>query len=261
MAMRAIWSGSLSFGLVNIPIKLYSGSEERELKFHMLHKDDLSPIRYAKICAKEGKEIPYEDIVKGYEYSEGDYVILADEDFQSANLKKNKAVDIFDFADQTEIDSKFFDSPYFLEPTKGAEKPYALLREALKRSGKVGIGKFVLRQKEILCAIKPEGNTLLLNRLRFQDQLRESSGLKIPSDVELKEKEIELALRLIEELSGPFKPEDYKDTYTAELEEVIKQKIEGKEVTVHGEEPVPTRVTDLMEILRKSLKTKVKSRQ
>lgn len=251
--MRAIWSGALSFGLVNIPIKLYSASEDRELKFHMLHKDDLSPIRFARICVKEGKEIPYEDIVKGYEYTEGDYVVLADEDFQKANLRKTKAIDIFDFADEKEIDSKYYDSPYYLEPAKGAEKPYSLLRAALNKSKKVGIGKFVLRQKEILCIIKAENNLIILNRLRFEEQIRKPEGLKIPEEVELQKKEIDLALRLIDELSGPFKPQDYKDTYTEELKEVIENKSKGKQVLVKGEEPIPTRASDLMEILRNSL--------
>lgn len=258
--MRAIWSGAVSFGLVNIPVKIYSGSEERELKFHLLHKEDMSPIRYAKICEKEGKEVLQEDIVKGYEYSEGDYVVMTDKDFSSVNVRKTKTIDIVDFAQAEEIDPKFFEAPYYLEPGKGAEKPYTLLREALKKSNKVGVGKFVLRQKEVLCTIKADGDVLILDRLRFSEQIRSPEGLKIPHDIFVSEKEIDLALRLIDELSGPFKPEEYKDTFTEELKDVIQHKIEGKEMPVHGEEPVPTKVTDLMEILRASLDKQKKTK-
>jgi DNA end-binding protein Ku len=251
--MRAIWSGALSFGLVNIPVKLYSAAEDRDLHFHLLHKEDMSPIRYARVCRHEGKEIPYEDIVRGYEYAKGDYVVLADEDFDKADLRKTKAIDIAQFADGSEIDSKYFDTPYYLEPAKGAEKPYSLLREALKRTGKVGLGKFVLRQKEILCVIRPENDLLVLERIRFYDQIREPDGLKIPAAVDLPEREIDLALELIDHLSATFEPEKFKDTYTEELKEVIEQKAQGKEIEVRGEAPAPTRVKDLMSVLRQSL--------
>ncbi|MBX4210888.1 Ku protein [Candidatus Parcubacteria bacterium] len=251
--MRAIWTGAISFGLVNIPVRLYSASEERELKFHLLHKEDLSPIRYAKVCRHEGKEIAYEDIVKGFEYEKGDYVILEDEDFKKANVRKTKTVDIYDFVDGEEIDSKYYDAPYFLEPGTAAAKPYALLREALKKSGKVGIGKFVLRSKEILVAIKPEGKILVLNKLRFESELRKPEGLKLPEKDDVKDKEVELALKLIDQLSGPFDPKKYKDEYTSDLKEVIEEKAHGKRVHVKGTEPVPTRVVDLMSVLRESL--------
>lgn len=256
--MRAIWSGALSFGLVNIPIKLYSASEERELEFHMLHKEDLSPIRFARICRAEGKEIPYEDIVKGYEYSKGEFVILTEEDFRAANIRKTKTVDIMLFADVADIEPKFFDSPYYLEPAKGAEKPYVLLREVMKRTGQAGIGKFVLRQKEILCLIKPEGNFISLNRLRFSEQLRQPDDLKVPVEIELNDQELGLALQLVGQLSGKFEPEKFKDEYTKELKDVIEKKAKGETVAVSGQEPVPTRVADLMSVLEASLAKKGK---
>jgi DNA end-binding protein Ku len=251
--MRAIWTGSLSFGLVNIPIRLYSAAEEHELNFHLLHKEDLSPIRYAKVCKHEGKEIPYDEIVKGYEYEDGDYVMLVDEDFKKADLRKTKSIDIYDFVELDDIDPNFYERPYYLEPIKGAEKPYALLREALKKSKKVGIGKFVLRSKEGLCAIRPEGKMLALNRMRFADEIRTPETLKLPGKEAIKEKEIELALKLIDQLSGPWKPEEYKDEYTEKLKEVIEEKAEGKIPKAHGKEPAPTKVNDLMEVLRASL--------
>jgi DNA end-binding protein Ku len=154
--MRAIWSGALSFGLVNIPVKLYSATAGMGLDLTMLHKKDISPIRYARICRADGKEIPYEDIVKGYEYQKGDYVILTDEDFKKASVEKTKAIEIESFVKESEIDPIYFEKPYYLEPEKGAQKAYALLRESLKKSKKIGLAKFVLRNREHLAAIRPK---------------------------------------------------------------------------------------------------------
>jgi DNA end-binding protein Ku len=251
--MRAIWSGALNFGLINIPIKLYSASEERELSFHYLHKADLSPVRFAKVCKQEEKEIPYEDIVKGYEYQAGEYVIMTDDDFKKANVQRTKMIEILDFVDEKEVDSMYFEKPYFLEPDKLAGKPYALLREALKRSKKIGIAKFVLRSKEHLAAVKPQGKVLLLNQMKFQEELRTPEKLSLPGAEKLNPRELEMALRLIDQLTTGFKPEEYKDTYTEELKEIIAEKAKGKRPKARGKEPQPTKVEDLMSMLKASL--------
>lgn len=251
--MRSIWSGAISFGLVNIPVKLYSATGENKLDFDMLHEEDLSPIRYARVCRADGKEIPYQEIVKGYEYAKGDYVVLTDEDFKKANARKTKTIDIVDFVKEDEINVVYFEKPYFLEPSKGAEKAYALLREALKKSKKTAIAKFVLRNREHLAAVKPEENVLILDQMRFQTELRSPNELNLPKVDIAERREIDMALALIDQLSEPFKPEDYKDTYTAELRRVIDEKSKGKTPSQKEEEPVPTRVPDLMEVLRASL--------
>lgn len=251
-AMRSIWSGALSFGLINVPVKLYSGSEDRELKFHFLHKTDLSPIKYARICQAEGREVPYEDIVRGYEYAKGNFVVLTDEDLEKANVRKMKTIEILDFVDANDIDPIYFEKPYFLEPDRGAEKPYALLREALARSKKVGVAKFVIRNREHIGALKAFGRALLLDQLKYQAELRSPETLNLPT-AEVGARELEMALRLIEELSSSFKPANYKDTYTEDLKQVIRQKAKGKVVKPKGKEPAPTGVDDLMAVLRASL--------
>jgi DNA end-binding protein Ku len=251
--MRAIWTGALSFGLVNIPIRLYSATSGTDLDLTMLHKKDLSPIRYARICRADGKEIPYEDIVKGYEYRKGDYVILTEEDFKKANVEKTKSIEIQEFAKESEIDPIYFEKPYFLEPEKGAEKAYALLRESLKKSKKVGIAKFVLRNRERLAAIKPSGNVIVLEQMRFEHEIREPEDLNLPDAKKAGSKEIQIALALIEQLTEHFKPGQYKDTYTDELKKVIDAKAKGKPIKAKGKERKPTEVSDLMAVLKKSL--------
>jgi DNA end-binding protein Ku len=252
--MRAIWTGAISFGLVNIPVRLYSATEERGLKFDMLHKKDLSPIRYARVCRLDGREVPYEDIVKGYEYQDGDYVVLADEDFKRANLRKTKTIDIQEFVLEEEIDAVYYTKPYYLEPDKGAEKAYAVLREALQKSKRVGIAKFVLRNREHLAAIKVQGNLIVLNQLRFKEEIRKPEDIKLPDKKTASGKEIDMAMQLIEQLSEPFKPEQFKDEYTQELKKVISQRAKGKTPKAKGAPPTPTKVPDLLNTLRKSLK-------
>lgn len=260
--MRAIWTGSLSFGLVNIPIRLYSASESREgLDLTMLHKEDLSPIRYARICRVDGKELPWDEIVKGYEYQKGDYVVLTDEDFKKAAPEKTQTIDIIEFVDEKEIDIRFFEKPYYLEPDKRADKPYALLREALTKSGKIGIAKFVMRNRERLAALKPVGKVLVLDQMRFQGELRQPSGLNLPAATKADSKEIDMALALIDQLTATFVPEDFHDTYTEELEEIIEAKARGKEIVTPKVAPQKTEVKDLMAMLKASLEAeKVKSR-
>ncbi len=252
--MRAIWTGAISFGLVNIPVRLYNATIERKFRFNYLHKKDLSPIRYSRICLEDGQEIPYEEIVKGYEYQKGEYVVLTDEDFRKANLRKTGAIDIIEFVREGEVDSIYFEKPYYLEPGEGAERAYALLHEALQRSGKVGVAKFVLRNREHLGIVKIEGNMMILNQLRFKSEIQDAEGLKIPSFRVREEKEIELAIELIDQLTESFKPEKYHDTYSEELEEIIAERLQGKSPSPREEEPTPTPIPDLMAVLRESLR-------
>jgi len=251
--MRPIWSGAVSFGLVNIPVKLYSAIEsENKINFDLLRKEDLSPIKYQRVAKRDGREVPYEDIVKGYEYQKGAYVVVSDEEFEKINITRAKTINVVGFVDETEIGLTFYEKPYFLEPDKVAGKSYSLLREALKRSGKVGIVKFVLRNREHLGVLKPEGKGIILEQIHFEDELRNAEGIKLP-DEEISEREVEMAMALIDQLDEKFEPEKYKDTYHDELMDLIKKKIEGKPIEPVGEEPKATEVQDLMAILKESL--------
>lgn len=250
--MRSIWTGSLGFGLVNIPVKLYSGTKSERLNLDMLHQKDLSPIRYARVCKAEGEEVPYDEIVKGYEYEKGEYVVLTDQDFERANVQKNKSISIVSFVLQEEIDPNYFDKPYLIEPDKGADRAYALLREALKRSGRVGLAQFVMRNREHLCAVRPERDALIINQMRFAGELQDPAQLHLP-DVEVNEKELQLALSLIDQFTEPFQPEQYHDTYHDELKRLIDEKLAGKTPARVGKAPEPTKVRDLMSLLKASL--------
>jgi len=251
--MRAIWSGSLGFGLVNIPVKLYSASHPREgIDLDMLHKEDHSPIRYARICREDGEEIPYDEIVKGYEYKKGDYIVLTQEDLKRADVKEAKSISIKQFTDEDEIDSRYYERPYYLEPEKGAERAYALLRDALEKSGKVALAKYAMRARDNMAAIKPLGNALVLVQMRFPADLRNPGDLKFPTEKAHKE-EIEMALALIKQSDKPFIPEDWHDTYTEELEELIEEKAKGHKPKSKGKEPQDTKVKDLMATLKASL--------
>lgn len=251
--MRPIWSGAISFGLVNIPIRLYSATEDHRLSFHMLHKTDMSPIGYVKVCKEEGEEVSQADIVKGYEFERGRYVIISDEDLERASPRKTKTIDISDFVLVGEIDSMYFEKPYYLEPDKGADKAYSLLRDALAKSGKVGVAKFVLRNRESLVVIKPLGGVLVLDQLRFSDEIRQPEGLKTP-DVEVQDREMDMAVALIDQLTDSFQPEKYKDTYTDAMLRVIHEKIEGKEPEPGEPEPeISSEVPDLVALLKASL--------
>lgn len=244
----------ISFGLVNIPVKLYSASDETGLDFDMLHKKDMSPIRYARICEATGEEVPYRDIVKGYEYEKGRYVVVEADDFQKARAKKTETIEVLEFIREDEIDIKLLEKPFYVEPAHQVKKAYALLREALRRSRKVGVAKFVLRQKEHLALLKAEGPVLVLDRMRFESQIRDARPLDLPPEGEkVPEKELELALRLVEQLSGRFRPESFKDTYTETLKGVIEAKVHGKEKHVRPEEVPPTKVPDLLSKLKESL--------
>lgn len=251
--MRSLWKGSISFGLVNIPVKMYVASQEKEFKFVMLHKKDLSQIRYSRICKAEEKEVPWQEIVKGYEYEPGEYVVLDEEDFKKANLTKSKTIEILDFVKADEIDTIFYSKPYFLEPEKNADKAYVLLRDALRKSKKVGIAKFVIHNREHVAVIKPHENALILNELRYVDEVVLPKGLNFPENEKASAKELDVALKLVEQLTTSFKPQKYKDTYAEEIKAIIEQKAKGKKIYPKGKEPKPSKVQDIMSLLKASL--------
>lgn len=251
--MRPIWSGVLSFGLINIPIKVYSATAGTEIKFNFLHKTDLSPIKYVKVCRKDGKELTQDDIVKGYEYEDGDYVVLTDADFDKVNLEKTKAIDVIDFVKEAEIDTIYFEKPYYLEPDKGADKAYAILLESLKKSKKVGVAKFVLHNREHLGVVKVHEGILVLEQMRFEDEVRAPEDLKLAKHPTIRAKELTMAMSLIDHLTEKFEIADYKDSYHKELLQMIKNKIKGIKPKAKGEAPQPTKSTDLMLLLKESL--------
>lgn len=254
--MRSIWKGALSFGLVNIPVKLYAASHEKEISFTLLHKKDFSEVRYARVCKAEEKEVPWDEIVKGYEYEDGNFVVLKDEDFEKANLKKTKTIEIIGFIHEEEIDSSFYVRPYFLEPEKNAQNAYSLLREALMKSKKVGLAKFVLRNKEHIAAVKVHDDLIILNEMRYLNELIRPSEMEIPEIKKSSPKELEMAMKLIEHLTIPFNPKEYKDTYTEEIKAIIKQKAKGKPIHVKEEKAVSPKIHDIMSLLKESLETK-----
>jgi DNA end-binding protein Ku len=253
---RAIWKGSISFGLVNIPIALYPATRQEELKFRLLRKRDLSPVNYKRVAEKDGREVPWDEIVKGYEYEKGKYVVLKDEDFQRVDLEATQTVDIQDFVEQEEIDPMFFYKPYYLEPQKGGDKAYALLRDALKDSNKVGVAKVVIKTRQYLAGVKPENGVLVLELMHFADELADPEKLHLPKKVEIGKREMTMAKSLIDSMSSKWNPEKYRDDYREALMEVIEEKIEagGKEIEEKPRKaPKPTKVIDLVSVLQKSL--------
>jgi DNA end-binding protein Ku len=253
---RAIWKGSISFGLVNIPIALYPATRREEFKFRLLRKSDLSPVNYKRVAEKDGKEVPWDQIVKGYEYKKGKYVVLKDDDFQRVDVEATQTVDIQDFVELDEIDPIFFYKPYYLEPQKGGDKAYALLRHALKDSKKVGIAKVVIKTREYLAGVKPEDGALVLELMHFSDELADTSKLHIPKRTELGKREMTMAKSLVDSMSSKWEPEKYKDDYREALMEVIEEKVEagGKEIEEKPRKAAkPTKVIDLVSVLQKSL--------
>jgi DNA end-binding protein Ku len=253
---RAIWKGSISFGLVNIPIALYPATKREDLSFRLLRKSDLSPVNYKRVAEKDGKEVPWNEIVKGYEYEKGKYVVLKEEDFQRVDLEATQTVEIKDFVDLEEIDPMFFYKPYYLEPQKGGDKAYALLRDSLEREKKVGIAKVVIKTRQYLAGVKPEDGALVLELMHFADELADTEKLRIPKKTEVGKRELNMATALIDSMSSKWDPEKYKDDYREALMEVIEEKVEagGKEIEGKPRKaPKPTKVIDLVKVLQQSL--------
>jgi DNA end-binding protein Ku len=251
---RAIWKGSIAFGLVNIPVELFSAVRDHRPRFRLLHAQDESPVSYERVCAKEGKPVAWEDLVKGYEYEKGSFVVLSKDDFKTAALEKTKTIDVLDFVDPKEIDERYFETPYYLTPGKGAEKSYALMREAIQASGRIGIGKIILREAQHLAALEVIGEALVLTMMRFGDELAELSEFKFPSSEGIRKPELAMARQLIEHLSATWDPTKYTDEYVDNLMRIIKAKLKGKKPRLEGHEPErQANVVDLMERLRASL--------
>ena len=255
--MRSIWNGTIGFGLVSIPVKMYSATNQERINLDMLDKEDHGKIKYQRINENTGKEVKWADIVKGYQI-DGQYVVLSDEDFEKANAKKTKTIEIDDFVEEKEIDSIYFDKPYYLEPTDAGRKPYALLREALKKTGKVGVATFVLRQKENLAIIRPKDEAIVLNKIRFQQEVREIDELNLPQKVDLDNKQIKMAIQLIDQYTTEFDITAYKDTYTEELKNLIEEKAKGIEPKAEKVDSAPSKSKDLMAQLKASLEQKKK---
>lgn len=253
--MRAVWKGSVSFGLVNIPVALYPATRRETLSFRQLRKSDLSPISYKRVADADGNEVAWGEIVKGYEYAKDRFVVLNDEDFQQVNVEATQTVNILDFVELDQVDPMYFQKPYYLEPQKGGEKAYVLLRDTLAETGKTGIAKVVIKTKEYLAAVKPKEHLLVLELLHFADELVATDDLKVPREIKIAPKEMETAKALVENLSVDWEPERYTDDYRTALMKLIEEKISGGEpVTVTSKKREPTtEVVDLVKVLQESL--------
>jgi DNA end-binding protein Ku len=254
--MRPLWSGALTFGLVNIPVRLHSAVQAKErVSFRLLHKTDLSPIKYERVCQKEGEAVQWNEIVKGYEYTKGKFVVLTDEDFKAAAVESSKTIEIMDFVKADEVDARYFETPYYVVPAKGGEKAYALLREAIKRTGMVGIGKITMRSNSMhLAAVKTVGDAIVLEIMRFADELVDVGDFSFPSDDGVRPQELQMAEQLVQNLSQPFDASKYTDDYRANLMKIIRAKMKGKKIEVaEPEERESTQVVDLMARLQESL--------
>jgi len=251
--MRAIWNGAIGFGLVNIPIKLYSATDSSTLDLDMLDSKDLSNIKFKRVNANTGKEVVWENIVKGFKI-EDKYIVLEDEDFEAASPEKSKILSINQFVKESEVDTALFETPYFLEPQKNGEAAYKLLLKSLIKTKMAGMGSFVLREREILCLIRPyEDKILMVNRMRYPEEMRAYEDLKIPTGSAPKPAELKMAEQLIKSLATEFDPAKYKDTYNADLLKIIKQKAKGKKVKLAEVKEPESKATDLMAMLKASL--------
>jgi len=255
--MRAIWKGSISFGLVNIPIALYPATRREDLKFRLLRESDLSPVNYKRVAEKDGKEVPWNKIVKGYEYEKGKFVVLSEKDFQRVDLEATQTVDIQDFVDIEEIDPMYFYKPYYLEPQKGGDKAYVLLRETLAKTKKVGIAKVIIKTRQYLAGLKPLKHALVLELMHFAEELADAEKLNVPKKSSAPGKrELEMANALVESMSAEWDPKKYKDDYRDALMEVIEEKVElgGKEIEEKAKPKKPSaKVIDLVAVLQESL--------
>jgi DNA end-binding protein Ku len=250
--MRAIWNGAITFGLVAIPVQLYTAVEEKSFRFHMLHAVDNGRIRQKRVCSECGQEVAWEDIVKGYEYEKGHYVVFSDEELERLPSDTVRAVDIVAFVPLDEIDPIYFNRSYYLAPEPTGIKAYRLLEKALKESGRVGLAKVTLREKERLATLRLRDGVFVLETMYWPDEIREPEFEQLQKKTEIRRQELQMAQSLIENLSGSFDPTEYQDTYRQKLEEAVQAKIEGQEIAVAAPE-APAPAVDLMEALRASL--------
>jgi DNA end-binding protein Ku len=251
---RALWKGSISFGLVNIPIELHTAVRNHRPKFRMLHAKDKSPVKFARVCIRDGHTVAWEELVKGYEYAKGHFVVLTKEDFQAAAVEKTRTIDIIDFVKSEEIDDRFFETPYYLVPAKGGERAYALLREAIRESDRIGIAKFILRDAQHLAAVEAIKDAIVLSVMRFADELVAVEQFDLPDAKGIRKPELEMAKALVNSLADEWDPAKYTDEYRENLLRIIQGKVKGKKVELETpSEPRQAEVVDLMERLRRSL--------
>ncbi|WP_349656604.1 Ku protein [Xanthomonas sp. 10-10] len=266
---RPIWTGTLSFGLLNVPVALMSGERKVDLHFRMLDSRDKKPIRFERVNADTGDEVPWKEIVKAFEYDKGSYVIVEEQDIRSASPESHETVEVETFVDAAEIDPRYFEKPYILVPGKKAEKGYVLLRETLRDTGKVGIAKVVIRTREYLAAVMPQGDALILLLLRYQQEVVDPQDFKLPAgavgEYRITPKEQEMARQLIESMSGTWQPEDYHDEFRGKLEQILRKRIQAKGGTTKVDieppqhEDASTNVVDFMSLLQKSLQAKTRT--
>ncbi len=261
---RSIWKGAISFGLVNIPVELHTAvRSESRISFRQLHKKDNATIKYDRVCSKEEKPVPWDEIVKGYEYAKGKFVVLDEEDFRAAAIESSKTIDIQDFVKESEIDPRFFETPYYIVPQKGGEKAYALLREAIRKTGMVGIGMVTMRTNaQHLVALKVVEDALVMEIMRYADELVDTSSFTFPAAENVRPAELQMAEQLVGTLADEFQPEKYSDTYRDNLMKIINAKMKGQKIEVEEPaEPEATNVLDLMQRLQESLAQGKKKKQ
>ena len=251
---RAIWNGSISFGLVNIPIELHTAVRDHRPRFRLLHAGDLSPVKFERISVRDGKPVAWQDLVRGYEYQKGRFVVLTKDDFRAAALTKTRTIDIIDFVKAHQVDDRYFETPYYLVPAKGGERAYALLREAIRASDRIGIATFILRDAQHLAAVEAIEDALVLSVMRFADELVEQGQYEFPDAAGVRKPDLEMAKTLVNHLAADWDPAKYTDTYRENLMRIIKGKMKGRKVELApSAEPRQAEVIDLMERLRQSL--------
>ena len=250
---RALWKGSIAFGLVNIPVELHTAVRNHRPKFRLLHATDKSPVKFERVCIRDGTLVAWQDLVKGYEFEKGRFVVLTKDDFKAAAVEKTRTIDIVDFVKADEIDDRFFETPYYITPVKGGERAYALLREAIRDSGRIGVAKFILRDAQHLAGVEAIGDALVLTVMRFTDELVDVEELQFPT-ASARASELEMAKALVNSLAADWDPAKYTDQYRENLLKIIKAKLKGKTIPLEArEEPRQAEVVDLMERLRRSL--------
>jgi DNA end-binding protein Ku len=252
---RSMWKGSIAFGLVNIPVELYSAVRDHRPKFRLLHAKDEAPVRYERVCQTEGTPVAWEDLVKGFEYAKGHFVVLTKDDFKTAAVEKTKTIDILDFVDPKEVDERYFETPYYLQAGKGADRAYALLREAIRDSGRIGVAKIILRETQHLAALEAIGDALVLTMMRFSDELADLKDFSFPKKGEIRGAELKMARQLVDSLASEWDPEKYTDEYRDNLMRLINAKVKGRTPKLQEMQSTPqgAEVVDLMARLRASL--------
>jgi DNA end-binding protein Ku len=256
--MRALWKGNIGFGLVTIPVSLFPATHREELKFHLLRRSDLSPISYKRVADSDGKEVPWDQIVKGYEYQKDKFVVLKEEDFARVDVEATQTVDIINFVKIEDVDPLLFYKPYYLEVRRGGDKAYVLLRDSLAETGKIAIARVVIRSRQHLAAVKPQKNGLILELMHFPEQLLDAAEFKAPAAKSIRKNELQMAKQLIESMSSKWEPRQFSDEYHKALEQMIEKKIEsgGKTAPASAKKKRPTNVVDLMSVLKQSLREK-----